>query len=316
MITWVTIRLTGLASSHRMGDPPVGLPEPAASTELHPALAVLPGHLLWRAHARVTVALGEVLPPGVDIHAYAVLMALPAGVTRSQQELADAVSTSRTTLARVAADLTAAGLVERVRNPHDRRSYALTRTSAGAEAAGTWQHHADDLQASLTAGLDARERAELHDLLTRIAGDDVSPETPAELRASLGFLVSRIHARMHREFLAALEPIRLEPRLFGALTALDATGPIAQAELARLLGVSGPSVVQVADALEARGLVVRRRDPADRRTQLLHLLPEAPAVRAEAARIAAETLGHHLGPIDAAGTARLVTLLQRFVTSG
>lgn len=290
------------------------LPAPGPSTDLHPALAVAPGHLLWRAHARVTVELGEVLPPGIDLYAYAALLALPAGVTRSQQELADAVGTSRTTLARVAADLTAAGLVERVRNPLDRRSYALTRTPAGAEAAEAWKQHADALQASLTAGFDAAERAELHALLLRIADTEIAPDAPAELRASLGFLISRIHFRMHREFLAGLEPIGLEPKLFGALTVLESDGPVPQAELARLLGVSGASIVQVADALEARGLVVRRRDPDDRRTQLLHLLPEAPAVRAEAARIAAETLGHRLGPIDAAGTARLVTLLQRFVT--
>lgn len=292
------------------------LPQAGPSTALHPALAEAPGHLLWRAHARVTVALGEVLPPGVDLHAYAVLLALPDGVTRSQQELADAVGTSRTTLARVAADLTGAGLVERVRNPTDRRSYALTRTAAGADAAATWQHHADDLEASLTAGFDAAERAELHALLLRIAVSELSPDTPAELRAGLGFLISRIHFRMHREFLAGLEPLRLEPKQFGALTVLTSTGPIAQAELARLLGVSGPAVVQVADGLEARGLVERRRDPGDRRTQLLHLLPGAPAVLAEATQVAHDSLGHRLGPIDATGTARLVALLQRFVTGG
>ena len=114
------------------------------SHALHPSLAVLPGHLVWRAHARVTLALAEVLPPGVDIHAYAVLLALAGDVTRSQQELADAVSISRTTMARVATDLVAAGLVERVRNPGDRRSYALTRTRDGERAAGTWQAHAED----------------------------------------------------------------------------------------------------------------------------------------------------------------------------
>lgn len=286
----------------------------SSSTELHPALAELPGHLLWRAHARVTVALGDVLPPGVDIHAYAVLLALADHVTRSQQELADTISTSRTTMARVAAALVAAGLVERVRNPLDRRSYALTRTPAGASAAETWQHHADDLQSSLTAGFDAGERADFHDLLLRIAGDEIAPDAPAELRSSLGFLVSRIHVRMHRDFLGALEPVALEPRLFGALTVLDSTGPIPQAELARLLGVSGASIVQMADALEARGLVERRRDPGDRRAQLLNLLPEAAEVLVEAARIAADIAEQQLGPVDPAETARLVGLLQRFVT--
>ena len=36
--------------------------EPGVSRTLLPALAVLPGHLIWRAHARVLVRLGETLP--------------------------------------------------------------------------------------------------------------------------------------------------------------------------------------------------------------------------------------------------------------
>src|SRR3954469_17050620 len=99
----------------------MGLPEGSASRELLPALAEAPGHLLWRAAARVTVELSATLPPGVDIHAYAALLSLAGGVTRSQQSIAGTIDVSRTTMVRVAADLTEQGLVERVRNPEDRR---------------------------------------------------------------------------------------------------------------------------------------------------------------------------------------------------
>ena len=51
-----------------------------------------PGHLMWRAAARVSVDLDRVLPPGVDIHAYAALLALAGGATRSQQSLADTIA--------------------------------------------------------------------------------------------------------------------------------------------------------------------------------------------------------------------------------
>ena len=70
------------------------------SRELLPGARDLPGHLFWRATARVSAALGEVLPAGVDIHAYAALLALSGGVTRSQQSLADTISVSRTTMVR------------------------------------------------------------------------------------------------------------------------------------------------------------------------------------------------------------------------
>ena len=132
---------------------------------------------------------------------------------------------------------------------------------------------------------------------------------------SLGFLISRTHFRMHRDFLAALEPLGLEPRLFGSLTLLEATGPVAQADLARGLGISGATLVQIADSLEERGLVERRRDPADRRTQRLHLLPRAARVIAQARAVAAATSEARLAPLSDAERERLVVLLQRFVTA-
>ena len=255
------------------------------------------------------------LPPGVDIHAYAALLALSGGVTRSQQALAETISVSRTTMVRVAADLSAQGLVKRVRNPDDRRSYALTRTPEGAAAARRWRRHAEDLEDSITAGFTLEEREELRGLLLRVAEVDLAPDVPEPLRESIGFLVTRIHDRMHREFVVALEPLRIEPRDFGTLTALRATGPVSQAELARHMGVSGASMVQIVDDLESRGLLERRRLATDRRTQVLHVLPEVPEVLAEAARLADAHSEPLLGDLSQARTKRLLVLMQRLVTA-
>ena len=283
--------------------------------QLLPELATLPGHLFWRAQARVASALGEVLPPGVDIHAYAALLALSGGVTRSQQGLAETVSVSRTTMVRVAADLSAQGLVRRVRNPADRRSYALTRTPEGAAAARRWRRHAEDLEDTITSGFTLTEREELRGLLFVVAQVELAPDVPEPLRESIAFLVTRIHNRMHREFMVALEPLRIEPRDFGTLVALCATGPVSQAELARHMGVSGASMVQIVDDLEHRGLLERRRLVSDRRTQVLHALPDVPEVLAEAARLAdgiSEPLFDALSP---ARTKRLLVLMQRLATA-
>jgi DNA-binding MarR family transcriptional regulator len=293
----------------------VGLPEGAISRELLPALADAPGHLLWRAAARVTVELGATLPPGVDIHEYAALLSLAGGVTRSQQAIAELIDVSRTTMVKVAGHLTEQGLIERVRNPDDRRSYALTRTPQGAAAARRWRRHAEDLEDALTAGFSDAEREELRRLLFGVVAGELSPATPEPLLESLGFLVTRAHARMHRDFADALEELRIEPRHFGVLTILTSLGPIPQAELGRQLGVSGASVVQMIDDLEARGLVERRRLETDRRTQVLHLMPGASEVLAEADRIADDTVAVRLGDLDAAQARRLVLLLQRFVTA-
>jgi DNA-binding MarR family transcriptional regulator len=289
--------------------------EASGSRELLPELAALPGHLFWRAQARVATALGDVLPPGVDIHAYAALLALAGGVTRSQQGLAETVSVSRTTMVRVAADLSGQGLVKRVRNPVDRRSYALTRTPEGAAAARRWRRHAEDLEDAITSGFTLAEREELRGLLVEVAQVDLAPDVPEPLLESIAFLVTRTHFRMHREFAAALEPLRIEPRDFGTLVALEASGPVSQAELARHMGVSGASMVQIVDDLERRGLIERRRLVTDRRAQVLHLLPEVPEVLARAGDLAREMTGALLGDLSRPRTKRLLGLMQRFVTA-
>src|SRR4051794_41291317 len=81
-------------------------------------------------------------------------------------------------MVRVAADLAAQGLVKRVRNPDDRRSYALTRTPEGAAAARRWRRHAEDLEDSVTAGVSLDEREELRALLWRGAPGRPPPPPP------------------------------------------------------------------------------------------------------------------------------------------
>lgn len=292
----------------------MGLDDATDSRELLPGLEDQPGHLMWRAAARVSASLGTVLPRGVDIHAYAALLALAGGAARSQQSVAHTIDVSRTTMVKVAAALTEQGLVERVRNPDDRRSYLLTRTPEGAAAARRWRRHAEDLEEALTPGFSLSEREELRRLLLGILEGELAADTPEPLLDSLGFLITRAHLRMHRTFSEALAPLRIVPPQFGLLSTVAALGPVPQAEVSRRLGVSGASVVQLVDDLEERGLVERRRLEWDRRTQVLHLRPEAADVLAEARRRGEESLAQRLGTLDVDQIKRLVVLLQRFVT--
>ena len=287
----------------------------AEARTLLPALAELPGYLVWRARSRVVVALEAVLPDTVDIHAYAVLLALASGGPRSQRALAQMVSVSSTTMMRVAADLASRGLVDRVRNPDDRRSYALTRTPEGTVAARTWRSYAEELEDSITAGFSAGEREELRGLLLRVVEPELAPDTPEPLRASIAFLITRLHFRMHRDFQAALEPLGIEPAHVGILTALEETGPISQSELARLFAVSGAHMVQLIDELEQRRLLTRRRLETDRRSHVIEVLPSAGARLAEAAAIAEDIVATRFSPLTAPQSRLLIEHLRRLVTA-
>ena len=89
-----------------------------------------------------------------------------------------------------------------------------------------------------------------------------------------------------------LGPLGLAPRDYGTLTALRATGAVSQSELARMLGVSGATMVQIVDDLERPGFVERRRAEADRRDPA-----GAPDTRGGVATLAEATrrAGRHAG---------------------
>ncbi len=118
---------------------------------------------------------------------------------------------------------------------------------------------------------------------------------PRAIADNVGFLLARLGAISGSAFSEALEPMGLRPRHYAVLSAL-----VEHPELSTQHGVGGclaidPStMVAVADELERRGLVSRRRDPADRRRYCLSVTPsgqqEHDACRAVAAHVEAELL--------------------------
>ena len=279
-------------------------------------LYALPGHLLWRAAARVSVELDRILPGGMDIHAYAVLVALADQEPQSQRSLAMVTGVSGTTVTSVAQTLQRDALIERVRNPDDRRSYSLTRTVAGRDAVRRWAPHVDRLEEKLTAGFAPGEASRLRDLLIRVIGEQLDERTPQALLDSTGFLVTRAQQYAHRTFLTALQPLAIEPRHFGTMRALRIAGPAAQGQLGALLDVSAATVVQIVDHLEERGLVTRERDPADRRVYRLHLTADAERVVEEATELSVQVLADRLGAADSPECKDLVRLLQLLLPEG
>lgn len=91
-------------------------------------------------------------------------------------------------------------------------------------------------------------------------------------KESLGYLLRRAQMRAYAHFFTTFETAGLSPARLTALSMIAVEPDIDQATLARRLGISGPSVVKLIDALEDAGLITREACSDDRRRYALVLL--------------------------------------------
>lgn len=95
------------------------------------------------------------------------------------------------------------------------------------------------------------------------------------------------------------------------LARVDASPGLSQNELAGLLEVEPITVGRLVDRLEARGLVERRSDPADRRVWRLHLLPAAESVLKDISQAREVLASELLNSIDSNTRTQMVDALLR-----
>jgi DNA-binding MarR family transcriptional regulator len=266
------------------------------------------GYLLRTAFLRAAALAARHFDGNAHPRDAAVLASLVSFGATSQQELARRLNVNRTVMVKLIDSLEARGLVMRLRNPEDRRAYALHATPAGNEALMELLPMMEKAEAELSAPLSVAELERLKALLRPLLG---APAPPV-LEDRLGFLLSQTHHRFHDRADRALEPLGIEIRHFGALRML-AGGVPSQRELADRLNVSGPVVVELVDALEARGLVERRRDPADRRANALVVTPAGrDAVERGTVELTAST-AELTAPIGESGDRELRGLLRKLL---
>jgi DNA-binding MarR family transcriptional regulator len=95
------------------------------------------------------------------------------------------------------------------------------------------------------------------------------------------------------------------------LARLERQPGLSQNEMASLLEVEPISVGRLIDRLEARGLVERRADPADRRVRRLHLLPAAKPIIDQIAAQKELLSGELLDGVGVQSRSQLVEALVR-----
>ncbi len=242
---------------------------PAAPAPVPPSLADETGYLLRRTYVYAGQWAASAMPAGVVVRDYEILQTLSDLGPRSQRQLSELLWVNRTTMVKMIDGLERGGLVERRRDPADRRSYALQLTPAGELALSELCAAADHAEAGLTAALTARERKTLCGLLSAIATGGDSAELPAGLAWRAGLLLTLAHHRVRERVNERLNELGITTALYGTLATIEARGPISQQQIADQLGLTGPAIVQTVDRLQAAGLVERQRDPADRRSNAL-----------------------------------------------
>lgn len=128
---------------------------------------------------------------------------------------------------------------------------------------------------------------------------------------SLGFIISRTHAKMKNNLTKTLKPYNVTPEQWAVLNRLWEQDGISQKELSEKSLKDQPTTTRILDKLEQRGLIRRQANPEDRRAFLIYLTNEGRDIRYPLINLARQALAQSLKGLSKEEQAELKNLLNR-----
>ncbi|MEU4547331.1 MarR family winged helix-turn-helix transcriptional regulator [Nonomuraea dietziae] len=137
------------------------------------------------------------------------------------------------------------------------------------------------------------------------------PRALAHIQSLPSWLAGRVAARGRSLVNEAIAESGLRLPHHAVLAAVSEYGPVAQADLVRLLGFDAKDVVLLLNHLEETGLAVREPDPQDRRKNAVTVTPAGVRTLKRCAELAERANAELLAPLSAAERQQLIELLTR-----
>ena len=141
------------------------------------------------------------------------------------------------------------------------------------------------------------------------------PALPAALADRIGYLLAKAHLGMRTIADEALTPLGLDKKEYASLVLIASQGPLSQQALSVIQGCDRTTMVAVVDKLEDGELVVRRRNPLDRRAYALEITAKGRRALEQADTLVSQVERDCLAPLSTAERRTLIDLLQRLLVN-
>jgi MarR family transcriptional regulator, temperature-dependent positive regulator of motility len=135
----------------------------------------------------------------------------------------------------------------------------------------------------------------------------------ADIHQMPGHLIRRLHQVQASLFASNTQPLDVPPVQFAALAMIDAHPDIDQVSLAGAIAYDPVTIGGVISRIEAKGWIIRRVDPSDKRSRLLRIEPTGKDILKNMLTGVAKTQSDLLKPLRADERSIFLNLVQKLL---